>query len=89
VVYVTISETPVSWAYSPQSVHVVLGVNSTVEWQSRSISYDTVTSKNGEFDSGPIPPGGSYERAFVSQGTYEYYCVYHPWMVGVVVVTGP
>jgi plastocyanin len=84
---VQIAETPVSWQYSPQQIHVVLGVNNTVTWSSHSISYDSVTSRTGAFDSGPIPPGGSYTFTFESPGTYDYYCVYHPWMTGVVVVT--
>ena len=86
---VMISETPVSWQYSPRQISVVLGVNNTVTWKSRSISYDSVTSRTGIFDSGPIPPGGSFTFTFDSPGTYEYYCVYHPWMTGEVVVLAP
>jgi plastocyanin len=83
---VYISETPVSWQYSPQSIRVVLGVNSTVTWVSRSISYDTVTSSDGAFDSGPISPGGSFSYAFTTPGIYDYRCIYHPWMTGTVTV---
>jgi plastocyanin len=86
---VTIVETPVTWQYSPQVIHVVLGVNSTVVWVSHSISYDSVTSRNGSFDSGPIPPGGRFTLVFSNAGTYPYYCVYHPWMEGTIVVTAP
>jgi plastocyanin len=88
-VHVLIAETPVSWQYSPQVIHVVIGVNSTVTWESRSISYDTVTSRTGVFGSGPIPPGGSFTFTFQTPGTYNYYCLYHPWMVGTVIVTQP
>ncbi len=83
---VYISESPVSWQYSPQLIKVVLGVNSTVTWVSRSIAYDTVTSRDGAFASGAIPPGGTYSYAFTSPGVYDYYCQYHPWMTGTVVV---
>ncbi|HME18404.1 MAG TPA: DUF1404 family protein [Nitrososphaerales archaeon] len=83
---VQISETPISWQYSPQQIRVVLGVNNTVTWASRSISYDSVTSRTGAFDSGPIPPGGSFTFTFEAPGAYYYYCVYHPWMTGEVVV---
>lgn len=83
---VYIQETPVSWQYSPPQLRVVLGVNNTVTWVSHSISYDTVTSTTGAFDSGPIPPGQRYTFTFQSPGTYEYYCAYHPWMQGTVVV---
>lgn len=83
---VTIIETPVSWQYSPRDIVVVLGVNATVTWKSQSISYDTVTSGSGTFDSGPVPPGGTFTFAFASPGVYEYHCAYHPWMAGTVTV---
>lgn len=84
---VIISETPVSWQFSPQDVTVRLGVNSTVTWVSHSISYDTVTDK-GVFDSGPIPPGGTFTFTFSSPGVYQYSCIFHPWMKGTVTVVG-
>jgi len=84
---VFISETPISWQYSPQQIKVVLGVNSTVTWVSRSISYDTVTDRGGTFGSGPIPPGGTYSYTFAAPGIYDYYCIYHPWMTGTVTVS--
>ncbi len=83
---VYISETPVSWQYSPPTLKVVLGANATVTWVSRSISYDTVTDRSGAFDSGPIAPGGTFTYTFTAPGNYDYYCVYHPWMTGTVVV---
>ena len=83
---VYISETPVTWNYSPQQIKVVLGVNSTVTWVSRSISYDTVTDRGGTFGSGAIPPGGTFTHTFTSPGVYSYYCLYHPWMTGTVTV---
>jgi len=83
---VYISETPVSWQYSPQTLTVVLGVNSTVTWESRSIAFDTVTARGGAFDSGAISPGGTFTFSFAIPGEYEYYCVYHPWMTGTVIV---
>jgi plastocyanin len=85
---VYISETPISWQYSPQSIRVVVGVNSTVTWVSRSIAYDTVTARDGSFSSGTIPPGGKFSFTFSIPGTYQYYCVYHPWMTGSVTVLG-
>jgi plastocyanin len=83
---VYIVETPVSWDFSPQRLTVVLGVNSTVTWISRSISYDTVTGTDGSFSSGPIAPGHTFSYTFTRPGNYEYKCIYHPWMVGVVTV---
>jgi plastocyanin len=90
---VYIEETPVTWQFSPENITVVLGVNSTVTWVSHSISYDTVTGRGGGgegcgtgFSSCPIAPGQSFTYTFTQPGTYEYYCEYHPWMVGSVTV---
>jgi len=83
---VYISETPVTWQFSPQEIKVVVGVNSTVTWVSRSISYDTVTGRGGAFGSGTIPRGGTFTYTFTAPGVYEYYCLYHPWMTGTVTV---
>ncbi len=81
-VRVLILETPVTWAYSPENVTVVVGVNSTVTWVSHSLSFDTVTGVDGSFDSGAIAPGQTFTYTFTKPGTYSYLCVYHPWMVG-------
>jgi plastocyanin len=83
---VYIAETPVSWQYMPKDIKVVLGVNSTVTWVSRSISYDTVTDSGGAFSSGPIAPGQTFSFTFSRAGTYAYHCQYHPWMTGTVTV---
>jgi plastocyanin len=86
---VYISETPVSWQYSPQSITVVMGENNTVTWVSHSVSYETVTSMNGTpFSSGPIAPGHTFTHTFTQPGVYRYQCTYHPWMVGYVKVIG-
>lgn len=83
---VYILETPVTWNYSPQHLTVVIGVNSTVTWVSKSFAYDTITSATGDFDSGNIPPGGTYTFTFTQPGEYSYDCIYHPWMVGEITV---
>ncbi|MBI3841201.1 MAG: hypothetical protein HY297_04515 [Thaumarchaeota archaeon] len=83
-VVVEILETPFSWQYSPGEVTVQLGVNATVTWSSRSISFDTVTDRGGAFDSGHIAPGQTFTHSFGIAGTYDYYCSYHPWMTGTV-----
>jgi len=46
----------------------------------------TVTAKDGSFDSGNMGSGSSYTHTFTTPGTYRYFCAYHSWMVGTVVV---
>jgi plastocyanin/cytochrome c oxidase assembly factor CtaG len=90
---VYIAETPIYWQYSPQNITVVLGQNSTVTWVSHSISYDTVTGRGSAgvpcgtgFWSCAIAPGQSFSYTFTEPGVYQYYCIYHPWMTGEVIV---
>jgi FtsP/CotA-like multicopper oxidase with cupredoxin domain len=75
--------------YSPDTVTVVIGVNNTVEWtNNENVTIHTVTSVsgNGSLNSGDIKPGGNYQYTFTTPGTYDYFCTYHSWMKGVVVV---
>jgi len=48
----------------------------------------TVTSKDGQWDSGDLQPGYVYTARFVYPGTYYYYCRHHKGMQGTVVVGG-
>ena len=72
--------------FTPNSITVVLGVNSTVVWTNNDGSPHTVTSNGGTFDSGNMAPGQSFTYTFTSAGTFAYHCTYHPWMTGTVVV---
>jgi plastocyanin len=38
------------------------------------------------FDSGNIQKNGTFTYTFTTPGVYEYFCVYHPGMVGFVIV---
>jgi len=71
--------------YSPSSYN--LRVGTTVTWLNHDSTTHTVTEDNGLFDSGPIPPGGSFSYTFTKEGTYQYACTYHPWMTGTITVT--
>jgi len=84
-----IEESPVNWQYSPQIINVVIGVNNTVEWDSHSFTYDTVTSSTGLFASSSLAPGSTFTYTFTQPGTYDYYCQYHLWMHGSIIVKNP
>ena len=70
-------------AFQPQSVNVTPGT--TVVWVNRDGVDHTVT-RDGDFDSGRIPPGGTFEFTFKDEGTYDYVCTLHPGMTGRVIV---
>jgi plastocyanin len=73
--------------FSPNAIDVVQG--STVSWTNQDSVPHTVTAGGtGEplFDSGPIPPGMTWDNTFDSSGTFGYHCSIHPWMMGRVMV---
>jgi plastocyanin len=74
-------------AYIPATLTVIIGSDSTVTWYNADSHPHTVTSNTGLFDSGTIPPGGSWTHTFDSPGDFTYYCAPHPWMIGRVIVS--
>jgi plastocyanin len=79
-----------SAGYSPATVRVVVGVNNSVVWTNNDTIFHTVTAIDGSFNSGTIFSGQTWSHTFTQPGTYSYYfCQYHPWMKGTVIVKGP
>ena len=77
--------------------HLIIGVGGTVTWDDVDTASHTVTSgtspllddaggPSGMFDSGLIYPGSSFSYTFEEAGSYDYYCIVHPWMTGMVEV---
>jgi len=75
--------------YSPPTITVVMGVNNTVTWVNNDDAPHTVTAKDGSFNSGNLNAGQSWTYTFKTPGTYAYFCSYHPWMKGTVIVKAP
>jgi len=77
--------------YVPYEVSISVG--STVAWSNDDSAAHTVTSGNveagptGVFDSGLFMAGGSFEHTFDTAGTFDYFCMVHPWMTGMVIVS--
>ena len=71
-------------AYSPAELNI--GVGETVTWSNADTVPHTSTSDVAGWDSGTVPPGGQFSRAFPAAGTFSYHCTIHPGMVGTVVV---
>jgi YVTN family beta-propeller protein len=73
----------VSEFYVPKNISVNLG--ETITWTNQDDTEHTVTSKTrGIFDSGVFGPGQSFSHQFTDDGTYDYFCALHPYMVGTV-----
>ncbi|MBA3283857.1 MAG: PQQ-dependent sugar dehydrogenase [Nitrosopumilus sp.] len=81
-------------SYAPNPIEISAG--QTITWVNGDAVSHTVTSgtsdDSGEgelFDSDAIIPDQNYSLTFDDPGNYEYYCIYHPTMVGEVnVVSG-
>ena len=41
---------------------------------------------SGAFDSGLVTAGASYEFTLDGEGTYDHFCIVHPWMTGQIIV---
>ncbi len=71
---------------------VTVGVGETVTWSNVDTAAHTVTSgsaadgPDGVFDSSLFMAGDSFEVTFDEAGTFEYFCMVHPWMAGTVIV---
>jgi plastocyanin len=76
--------------YTPDSITLVVGVNNTVTWTNNDSVHHTVTTTSaptgGSFDSGNMNAGATCTHTFTVPGTYQYYCKYHAWMTGTIIV---
>ena len=72
--------------FSPSMIVVIIGVNNTVTFTNKDSVTHTVTATDGSFNSGDIPAGQSWTNTFATPGTFSFYCIYHSWMKGTIVV---
>jgi len=69
---------------------LTIQVMDSIRWANADTAAHTVTSgtpadgPDGIFDSSLYPPGSSFNFQFREAGTYDYFCIVHPWMIGVV-----
>ncbi len=90
--------TPPSHTYLPNSITVYIGYNATVMWVNNDTVPHTVTAKPNSPDPnfnqfGPtsqpynnLNSGQNVTFTFTKPGTYSYFCSYHNWMSGQVIV---
>jgi predicted secreted protein with PEFG-CTERM motif len=71
---------------------VTVPVGGTVTWDNGDTAAHTSTAgsaaggPSGVWDSSLIMAGSSFSHTFDSAGTFDYFCMVHPWMVGSVIV---
>jgi len=72
---------------------VTLDVGSEVIWENSDTAAHTITSgtpmegPDGIFDSSLVMAGSSFSHVFEEAGSYDYFCMVHPWMQGMVMVS--
>jgi len=77
--------------FDPYSISINVG--DTVIWSNDDTSPHTVTSGTAAgapdkiFDSGLMMADDSFEFTFDDAGSYDYFCIVHPWMAGIVQVS--
>ena len=76
--------------FIPNPVTVPMG--GTVTWDNTDTAAHTATAgsatdgPSGVWDSSLIMAGGSFSFTFDTAGSYDYFCMVHPWMVGTIIV---
>jgi len=71
---------------------ITIGVGDEVTWSNDDTAAHTVTSgsaadgPDGNFDSSLFMAATTFSVTFDEAGTYPYFCMVHPWMVGTVTV---
>ncbi len=83
-----------SWAPYYRPFEAEIKVQTAIRWNNPTASTHTVRhdgcAKKGPcfFDSGAVPPNGSYTIQGLAPGRYAYHCQLHPIMRGELIVGG-
>ncbi len=78
--------------YIPYETKIVNG--SKITWSNEDYVAHTITSGSAEegldgiFDSGLFTSGRIFYHVFEKEGTFDYFCMIHPWMKGIITVEG-
>jgi len=71
---------------------VTVDIGGEVTWSNDDTAAHTVTAgsaadgPSGEFDSSLFMAGTTFSHTFESAGEFPYFCMVHPWMIGIVTV---
>jgi len=71
---------------------VTIEVGETITWDNTDTAAHTASSgtptdgPSGVFDTGLMMAGGSYSYTADTAGTFDYFCMVHPWMEGTLIV---
>ena len=80
-----------NYAYQPANIQVVWGT--TVSWTNQDSAVHSVVlphisdSETDIRESGQLSKGQTFNYTFLARGTFQYYCIEHQYMIGIVTVT--
>ena len=76
-----------NFTFAPQGM--VIAPGDDVTWSNDDGAPHTITFKDGSAGAKSLLPGETFRRAFAQPGSYDYFCSYHPYMTGHVIVRAP
>ncbi len=74
---------------------VTIDIGGEVIWENNDTAAHTITSgtptegPSGVFDSSLVMAGSSFSHEFDDAGSFDYFCMVHPWMEGTLIVEDP
>ena len=71
--------------YDPATLEIPAGT--TVTWVNEDPVPHTASAFDGSFNTGNIAADESISLDFTTAGTFDYVCLYHPTMTGIIIVT--
>lgn len=72
------------FAFTPATLNIPAGT--TVIWYNHDAVIHTVTARDNSFDSGSLSEDDTFSHTFETKGSFDYYCIIHPYMTGEVTV---
>ena len=78
----TVNVSMTNFAFTPKKATLVIG--STVHWTNNSPATSHTSTSDAPlslWDSGTVPPGGSFNFPFTAGGQYKYHCTIHPTLM--------
>jgi len=76
----------ITWSNDDKEGHTVTSGDSAGRFGWMSEKQGKFGEPDGFFDSGRFMPNDSWTYTFDNTGTFSYFCTFHPWMEGIVIV---